>query len=379
MPCVNEFYDTRCIYDAKSRRFFVCCAGRNQIWPGQPGGSYDVLGRRYFAYAVSKTEDPRDGFRIWFWNDDKRIADWPRIAVNGDNFVVAHQTEQSGKPLAYVFSVAAMLQGNSDPPHWTFGAAEAGGSEATLVPVNHFGDTGGLTYLVRPGATCQIFAFAGSPAGGAPRPPLLSTSVSLGTAPSMLRGGAVYRAGKIYFACMIKISDRVPDQGGPRMSVRLVRIPVTKTASSITANADTATGFLDHTFGRNAPEDAPDDLVSYECPALAINKNGVMIVVYGRVGVQTLQPLFPEARYSVYYPNEASQRRSRVLQNGDYLPAFVHDKETKATATHYFDGPGIDFGTAVVDPADDLSAWMIHEFANKARGGFKTVIGVVKP
>jgi hypothetical protein len=382
LPCVDEFYDTRCTYDPKSRRFFICCAGRNQIWPGKPGGAYDVLGRRYFAYAVSKTEDPRDGFRIWFWNDNKKVADWPRIAVNGDNFVVAHQFEEEGKPLAYVFSVPAMLQAQSNPPHWTYGLADVGGGDPkrTLVPVTHHGDTGGLTYIVRPGATFEIYAFAGSPAGGAGRPALMATSVSLGLAPSMLRGGAVYRDGKIYFACMRKVTDRVTDQGGPRMSVRLVRIPVKKTsASSIQASTDPAAGFLDHTFGRNAPEDDPDDLVSYEMPALAVGKNGVMVVAYGRVGVTTKVPLFPEARYSVYYPNEKAQRRSRVLKAGNFVPTFVHPDESKPTDTHYFDAPGIDYGTSVVDPVDDSSAWMAHEFANKARGGFKTVVGVVKP
>jgi hypothetical protein len=379
LPCVNEFYDTRCTYDPKTRRFFICSAARNQIWPGNPGGGYDILGRRYFAFAVSKTEDPRDGFRIWFWNDNKRIADWPYIAVNGDNFIVTHHTEQSGKPLAYVFSVAAMLQGKSSLPHWTYNASDVGGNEATLVPVTHHGDTGGLTYLVRPGSTFEIFAFPGSPAGGAARPQLLATSVALGAAPSMLRAGAIYRGGEIYFTCMTKITERVADQGGPRMSVRLVRIPVTKlSATSIKASADKSAGFLDHVFGRNAPEDAPDDLVSYELPALAVNRNGAMVMVYGRVGVTTQTPLFPEARYSVYYPYEATQRRSRVLQKGDFLPTSVHAGETKATGAHYFDKGGIDYASAVVDPADDLTVWMIHEFANKTRNGYKTVVGAVK-
>ena len=90
-----------------------------QAW-GRLGHSRPSL----LAFAVSKTADPRDGFRIWFWKDNKRIADWPNIAVNGDNFIVTHRTEQSGKPLAYVFSVAAMLQGESSLTHWTYNAAD---------------------------------------------------------------------------------------------------------------------------------------------------------------------------------------------------------------------------------------------------------------
>lgn len=381
LPCVNEFYDTRCTYDPKTRRFFICCAARNQIWPGKPGGGFDILGRRYFAFAISKTEDPRDGFRIWFWKDNKRIADWPNIAVNGDNLIVTHRTEQSGKPLAYVFSVAAMLQGKSSLPHWTYNASDLGGDETTLTPVTHFGDTGGLTYLVRRvGSKFQIFAFHGSPADTATPPKLLATSVTFETKLPSKLGLPIYRAGKIYFTCMMMITERVPDVGGPRMGVRIVRIPVGRpTRDRLKASTDKAAGFLDHTFGRNAPEDAPDDLVSYELPALAVNKNNVMVMVYGRVGVTTQTTLFPEARYSVYYPNEARQRRSRVLQRGDFLPTFVHEGETKATARHYVDKGVIDYATAVVDPRDDLTVWMIHEFADKAKGSYKTIVGAVRP
>ena len=381
LPCVNEFYDTRCIYDPKTRRFFICCAARNQIWPGKPGGGFDILGRRYFAFAVSKTEDPRDGFRIWFWNDNKRIADWPNIAVNRDKFIVTHHTEQSGKPLAYIFSVAAMLQGKSSLPHWTYNASDLGGDETTLTPVTHFGDTEDLTYLVRRvGSEFQIFAFRGSPADGGTRPKLLATSVTFETKLPSKLGVPVYRAGKIYLTCMTMITERVADVGGPRMGVRIVRIPVDRPSRDrLQASTDKAAGFLDHTFGRNAPEDAPDDLVSYEVPALAVNKNGVMAMVYGRVGVKTQTTLFPEARYSVYYPIEARQRRSRVLQKGDFLPTFVHEGETKSTARHYVDKGVMDYATAVVDPRDDRTIWMIHKFADKASGGYKTAVGAIRP
>ncbi len=381
LPCVDEFYDTRCIYDPRTRRFFICCAARNQIWPTKPGGDFGILGRRYFAFAVSKTGDPRDGFRIWFWKDNKRIADWPDVAVNGDNFIVTHRTEQSGKPLAYVFSVAAMLQGKSSLPHWTYNASDLGGDETTLTPVTHFGDTGGLTYLVRrAGFEFQIFAFHGSPAETGPPPKLLRTSVTFETNPLGRFGSPIYREGNIYFTSWTKITERVPDVGGPRMGVRIVRIPVKKlSAGRIKASTDKTAGFLDHTFGKNAPEDAPGDLVSYELPALAVNKNGVMVMVYGRVGVTTQTPLFPEARYSVYYPNEARQRRSRLLQKGDFLPTFVHDGETKETARHYVDKKVIDYASAVVDPRDDRTVWMIHKFADKAEGGYKTSVGAVRP
>ncbi|HLK13905.1 MAG TPA: hypothetical protein VKT78_03790, partial [Fimbriimonadaceae bacterium] len=66
---INEWYDSRCCFDPVSHRFFYLSAARNQLWfndpKSNPGGKYDTCVRRYYAFAVSKTEDPRDGFNMW--------------------------------------------------------------------------------------------------------------------------------------------------------------------------------------------------------------------------------------------------------------------------------------------------------------------------
>ena len=134
----------------------------------------------------------------------------------------------------------------------------------------------------------------------------------------------------------------------------------------------------------NSPDDAPDDLISYELPAVAVTAANDIAIVYGRVGVNT--PLQHEARYSVWYHDEATRRTSRLLEPGNYtLPNTLHkDKkgvplESAPSLTHFYDKNRLDFAWAVVDPSDDSTVWMIHAYADSGLKGLKAVIGKVKP
>jgi hypothetical protein len=80
---------------------------------------------------------------------------------------------------------------------------------------------------------------------------------------------------------------------------------------------------------------------------------------------------------------ESSQRRSRLLQAGTFQPVALYDvsgsdnvpAETVATSvTHAYQ---LDYATAVVDPVDDQTFWLIHEYADDAPNTWKTVVGVV--
>ena len=117
---------------------------------------------------------------------------------------------------------------------------------------------------------------------------------------------------------------------------------------------------------------------------MAVNKHGDVIYVYGRTGVETAQPLFPEARYSVWLHGEPKQRRSRLLQEGTYQPTWLYDPPGEDTpaetaATSIIHAYPIDYATAVVDPLDDTTFWIIHEYADDATKAWKTVVGVVDP
>lgn len=117
----------------------------------------------------------------------------------------------------------------------------------------------------------------------------------------------------------------------------------------------------------------------------AVNKFGDACFVYGQTGVTTKQPLFPEVRYSIWFHDEAQQRRSRLLQAGTFQPTWHYDPDDKGplppetVATSVTHAYQLDYATAVVDPVDDVTFWMIHEYADDTSKSWKTVVGVVNP
>lgn len=378
-PCINEFYDTRVLFDPASRRFFILSAARHPIWFNDPNtnppvidrstlkvkGKYDALVRRYFAFAISKTEDPRDGF-YQYMSTESNVADWPRIAVNNGSFVVAHNGPEMAKPLAYVFAVDALKNGDAAPPNFVYYDFMLGilpwENNRILVPVTHYGDSGGLTYFVRPGNPVQIFAFPKSSDPWAPSA-IQKTSIQLSSAPSMLRAGAVFRANKLYLG---GVTNLFPIGNFRLYVVRVTRIPIVKTKSGILA-ATFLPGFMEKAFGISGPGDKPGDMVNYDLPALTVNKNEDMVIVYNR-STGFGSTVLPEVRFSVFYHNESQPRPSAVLKRGDFQP-----KDKKGN------DDTIDLATAVVDPSDDLTVWMAHEYGDKASSAYKTIIGRVRP
>ncbi len=393
LPCVTSFYDTRVAYDPYRKRFLVLSAARHRVWLvkelANPGARINPLVRRYIAIAISNTEDPRDGFRQYMTTEGN-YADWPRMAIGDGILVVAHNSgkqEADLRPVAYVFALDDLRTGAAEPRNWKVPASETGGG--TLYPVIHHGDTGGWTYLLRPaGETLHIYSFARAPQIWTDPPTLEKTSVNIGEGLSGFREGVHFRSGKIYLAGAKKITNRVPDQAPTRWSVRVLRIPVALGSNGKPqASASPSSGFLNLVFGRNALEDDPNDLVSYEVPSIAVNRNGDMILAYGRVPVSTASPLFQEARYSVIYADSRGLQRSRLLKDGEFLHTTVQKNESQPTPVTYYrhswdrdtDKDWIDYGNAVVDPTDDLTFWVAHEFADMENRALKMVVGRVTP
>jgi hypothetical protein len=112
-------------------------------------------------------------------------------------------------------------------------------------------------------------------------------------------------------------------------------------------------------------------------------RSGTERFVYGRTGVKTASPLPPEARYTLWRHDESKQRSSALLQAGSWQPTWNYDAsstdgippETTPTAiTHAYK---LDYSTAVVDPVDDTTFWVIHEYADGAKSNWVTVILVL--
>jgi hypothetical protein len=373
---ISEFYDTRVAYDAPSRRFAILSAARKP-------GTKDT---RYYAFAVSRTEDPRDGFEQYM-TTESNFRDFPRLTIHGDRLLVAHNAAAGGgetdTPVLSAYHYPSLRQGILDPPNWQYFQNDLEGAPRVFL-VSHHGDTGGMSLLfdIRKDHILRIpaFALAGQP-HLAPQP--LFAEVTLSKPASWPGPFGVFRNKTLHTASAIQITSRVPNEAPPRDSIRVLRIPF----STITSNklAVDAAGVVDRVFGLNAPSDDPLDKVSYDMPGLAVNQQGDAIYSYGRTGITTKQPLFPEVRYSVWLQGEAQQRRSRLLQAGSFQPTWLYDAsstdkvEAETVATSVTHAYKLDYSTAVVDPVDDHTFWFIHEYADGASNGWKTVIGVVNP
>ncbi|MGH9872231.1 MAG: hypothetical protein ACRD9S_07155, partial [Pyrinomonadaceae bacterium] len=177
--CIYSFYDTRVFFDATAKRFFVISNSRHPLWAAAKyeeeygtcgvytNGSnvnigtddYCDLARRYIAFAVSRTEDPRDGFHQYMITENNN-RDFPWMAVNGNAFIVSHKgSESTVGPVATVFSVNAVKSGDQHPAYFRYYAADLGGVSAAIPPV-HYQNAAGLSFLLSgSGDRIDIFAF----------------------------------------------------------------------------------------------------------------------------------------------------------------------------------------------------------------------------
>lgn len=374
---INEFYDTRVTYDSPTKRFAILSAARKS-------GSADT---RFYALGVSKTEDPRDGFEQYM-TTESNYRDFPRLTIHGSRLLVAHNAFIGGgegeKPVLSAFDLASLRQGVTDPPNWQYFPNDVNGAGRVFI-VSHIGDTGGMSFLFDIRSNDPVLRIPAFPLAGQPdlAPEPLFVQATLPNEAPWPGPFGVFRNKTLHITGSVKITPRVPNVLPQRLSVRVVRVPMSSiSATQVTVNAGSV---LDHFFGLNAASDDPSDKVTYDAPAMAVNKAGDAIYSYGRTGITTKAPLYPEVRYSVWLHGESSQRRSTLLQVGGYQPTWLYDAsptdstpaETVATSvTHAYK---LDYSTAVVDPVDDHTFWFISEYADLSISGWKTVIGVVDP
>ncbi|HEX6189155.1 MAG TPA: hypothetical protein VFZ40_13835 [Pyrinomonadaceae bacterium] len=386
--CFDDFYDTRVQFDPATRRFFIMSNSRHQLSEekGRICMTYNValsqitdtsdcvnknddsindlckltsdeycdLPRRLVAFAVSKTDDPRDGFHQYILTENE-FRDWPWMAVNGDHFVVAHKGEvDPDSPAIIVFSTGALKLGKGHPPYFRYSNPALVGAKA--LPPGQHGPVGEPTLLLSmTSGRLDIFAFP-KLADPWQTPTPLEESVELGDH-ALPTFGAVYRNGYLYGVGRKEAEEL---DGAKRFNVRIVRLPVTVSASSITVSTNPADGFLDRSFGLRAPGDPADSRINYNHPSMAVNAVGDMLFAYHREPFAG-PAIFPEARYTLWRMGEPTWHWSRVLKVGE---GQANDK--------------IDYTTAVVDPSDNRSFWVALPYG-KSGGGYRTAFGKVKP
>ena len=388
--CINEMYDTRVFFDAATKRFVIVSAARGNTGFKRDAQNKDIASqtdpvvRRYVGIAVSRTEDPRDGF-YQYMTTESNYSDWPRVWVDHDLVVVAHNSKQSSldgsKPAAYLYSIAALHGHDPYPEAQKIYPVEVGGN---VMQVTQQGaDPGWSFFFRRAGKKAYLYSFR-PPVDWSEHISLVSDHIDLSEDIGFPRHGATYRAGRLYLSFEKEIVAPIANGKNGRYSIRVVRIPVQNLNTGPTLTKDKAKGFLDFFFGRNALDDDPSDLVSYEVPALAVNADDDILIGYGRVEYETVNPLYPEVRYSVYYADGRGLARSRLLNVGDHMPYDVKSNQTQSTITN--PARRMDYSTAVVDPSDDRAIYYIGAYANGADGqnatnvdGYRTVVGKIVP
>ncbi len=451
---IDEVYDARVIFDRFRRRFWIAALAHNKPYDnaGQFGcitvetGDEDelvcVAHREKFVLAVSLTENPQDGWLLYWWdailNDacsgdctQEPNADYPSIGIS-EKFFVQENTAGIKNPTkdrkyyrrivtvdADVLATGSACSGC----WWAFGdfapnslkqpnGCEAGGG-AYIQPAVHHTPSPNLFYLA------SMFTFDGTTCGGAVMPPGVGThnvalwvvyfpnpqtmpqffnyavavhpySTNLEDAdqppapnpsdnfdePNLVRFGnvagvimkAVYRGGHVY-GTWVDCFDSDDADTDCETILRLFR-----------ANVANASDKLDEGFGtRNPYDDGPTDVVHYGNPALEVNKDGDVAVVYTRSGRRSTKPVYPEARFSIFRQAGLDVLASRVLQAGDY-PLGTNVPAEKPIGQ-------LDTGGAAVDPFDDRAIWMAHKYSTQgvdgngvpivAQGGYRLVVGKI--
>lgn len=370
--CVQEFYDTRILWDEKRKRFWVESAVRNHLWQCAPGARCDgekqsaTQARRYIAIAVSRTEDPRQGFHRYILVDE--YSDWPKFAINDHYLLLAHRSSK----WLYVYDADKLAAGNPD-----LGPVLVSKIDVTRVPgvkwvapATHHGPTDRFTFLLGSNNTntVSLVALWNPSDTRADRPVLIAgPRISVGERVGTLENNAIYRAGKLYWTW----DTWAPGHEKDYRQINVARVPVeAKPSEEMKTSGDPARGFLHAIIGGREPDDAPDDVVDYEKPALDVNAAGDIVVVYSRRGYQTRAELAPEVRYSILYHGETRARAGVLLKRGSW--AKVPDINDNGKA-------GIDLAGAQVDPSDDRSVWVAHAYSDAQAKWYRHIVGVVKP
>jgi hypothetical protein len=411
-PCITDFYDTRISYDHYRGRFVILSAARGFNLGTARGSEGDAIARRYLAVAVSKTEDPRDGFDQYI-TTESNYSDWPRLAINdgvlvsghwgcknpddsdpcqdGDHKLVPLNT-RALRPMAYVFNTDDMLAGQPAPRNWKIYPYQTHGG--TLFPVIHHGPTQGFTYLVHPvlATGFDLFRFSQPATDWVHLPQLTSATIDIADPFHGFGEGLHFQNGQLYFAGGIKMVDRVPNVSPERWRVSGTRIAVTPTSGGgFTVGPCPGNGCLQFNFGSIDQDDPYGDNWSYEMPSMAVNAAGDMFLVHGRAPLFTAKPAGQEVRFRIYYNDSRGLQDGRLLQAGNTVlkdlycsgtqlettpvaENFIHFVYASSTCAGQKDFQ--DYGTAAVDP-DGLSFWMAHAYGDS--NGFKFVAGKVVP
>jgi len=320
------------------------------------------MSRHHKLLAVSKSEDPRDGFHEYLVTENT-IADWPAIGVNGSRVVLSNGGDMFEPPqvpvetgVVQVFDLNSVATGKLHPPYFEYFRNSLGGLANVMPPVHH-GNTQGHTFLVATPGRLTIFGMPNAPDAWV-APPLLVTH-EFGTS---LKGpspeGVVYRNGTLFFVDATHSGKTGPTTIGTTVQngVRVVSVKVHPNGQNLDSSVD-----LDEVF------EPSDTSLSFDDPAIEVNKNGTILIGY-----------HVELRD---WNDPVSIARARVWPGGtppgiDLLVTPGTSSGVTGTCTQPCRQKN-DYTTVVIDPADDFSFWTVLPYTEV--GNVRTAITQVTP
>src|SRR5262249_29685856 len=156
------------------------------------------LARRYTVFAITKAEDPRQGFHVYWL---PTAGDWPSMGVNGSRLLITENSichdpvtcpPPSTYPEIYIVSTDDIATGSSNVAvHWYLTDVDMTYSPGLRPVVSR--DAGSPDYYVAPvGSSLQIWA------SSSPTKPLHTATIDLKET-GFIRGSVVLQSGKLYY------------------------------------------------------------------------------------------------------------------------------------------------------------------------------------
>jgi len=430
---IDTYYDMRTLYDPYRHRFWISGSAINNKAAQSQDPLIKVMRRNFIVAAVSITEDPRDGWYLYWWQatwDNYACApncsavvgaDYPSIGISQDFFLqeIGAGENKAGKNYSHVVVIDANALASGSNccgfHFWNFtmpdGCVQLRGD--VLQPAIHHGNPWNADLY----ASTWVYPDPGQPncpggqtrtnadpdkynvviwaiTGTAQTPKVYSRAVpvkafaaNIPLKPGYTKVSQMNAEQRptaqtptpnfLYLSNIGNILQKTSYRDGSLYVTWQDCVNWAQSSTCYTSvrlvRIDMINGFqvtIDRSFGlRNVYDDKPGDFVYYGVPSVEVNADGNMAIVYQRSG----KTVFPEARFSVYLAHDVDVLPSRALQTGDAPVGYNAVPGAEGTAGN------LDVSGVSVDPFDDTAIWMIHGFGTQSGlwGAYRLAVGKV--
>jgi len=381
---IDTFNDLRVIFDSYRKRFWITC------YAGFSGSASVPAAKRrtFIPMAVSKTQNPLDGWHFYFWDGAAQqgqsgssiwkpgdAPDYPIIGIDKLAVTITHSVKTPAGSFRYwrvTLTPADPLANGTGQGGWQFWDLKNpdGSTPGVITPVVHHGSPkGGRAYwLGRQGSDSVVVWAITHPFDSARK--VESVAVKLPTpfgnpVDGQQKGsskvikftnlGNEVTKGSFRNEFVHGVGNDAHDWDGigkVRTSIHYFRLPVSGWPK---VPSPPGGGGVDRVFGGGNPNESIKGLKHYGWAAVEANKNGDAIIGYVRTGEQ----VFPEVRASAYMKGESDIRPSVQVKAGD----TSYDNPSVPGANAIL--PWGDTAGASVDPSDDTAIWIAQEYAGK--------------